>query len=170
MLKWKQLQKKSAHAGAFGVFNTEIQIKYLNSRNKNNANQKSKNEGGGDITDAFKKTIDNYRGLFLSTKKIPTLGEAREKIVLLCRFDYTGNGIYLNNGWEDNKSFCIKLQTESEQKFYIADEYNASGQKKLEAIFNLVKVNAISQMNSVIALYSANSEIVFSGFKLVSPK
>ena len=93
-----------------------------------------KNEGGGDITAAFRGTMKNYSELFLDTKKIPTLQEARGKIVLLCRFHYTDNGIYLNNGWEDNKSFCIKSQTEPVQKFYIADEYNASGQKKLEGV------------------------------------
>jgi hypothetical protein len=39
-----------------------------------------------------------------------------------------------------------------------------------EAVFSLIKVNAISRMNSVIALFSANSEVVFTGFKLVSSK
>ncbi len=48
---------------------------------------------------------------------------------------------------------------------------NESDQDQVyEATFSLIKVNAISQMNSVIALFSANSEIVFTGFKLISPK
>lgn len=45
---------------------------------------------------------------------------------------------------------------------------NTSNNHTYQAIFNLIKVNAIAKLGSVITIFSADSEIVFGGFKKIN--
>ncbi len=71
-----------------------------------------------------------------------------------------------SQGFEDTK-FSQFVKTENQKISTTVEQTldNKSPQTKTyEAQFNMVKVNAISKLNSIIASFSANSEIVFAGF------
>lgn len=99
---------------------------------------------GGDICDAFRTTINNYKKLFLETKIIPTLEESRGKIVLFCRINFPGNGIQLYDGWKDNTQFTISTD---DYTFEIEDHYNTNESEKIDQIQKNID-NAIKDTDS----------------------
>lgn len=86
-------------------------------------------EGNGDLTkfrDVFeRKYFDHpdYRNLWWPGTKFPTLGQARDKIVLFKRFDFDRAGIHLNNGWSDNATF--ERRTYANEPFKVQDRYSS---------------------------------------------
>lgn len=84
----------------------------------------------------FIKYTDTYSGLFRLDTDIPSLQQARGKIVLLRRFgSVQALGIQAYNGWSDNTSFTIQNQKSTLQ---VQDAYQVSS--------NADKWNAINTL------------------------
>ncbi|WP_310603190.1 phosphatidylinositol-specific phospholipase C domain-containing protein [Anaerosporobacter sp.] len=100
-----------------------------------------KNDGDANIAQLFLDHVNDskYKSLFLQTNKVPTLGDARGKIVFFRRFnsgdieDYKEFGINWIVGWKDNTVFDIN--TDQGDKFTVEDCYNESNtNKKLDVV------------------------------------
>ncbi|GAU79653.1 phosphatidylinositol-specific phospholipase C domain-containing protein [Fusibacter sp. 3D3] len=100
----------------------------------------------GEISDAFRMIMEKYTELFLKSKVIPTLDEARGKIVLFSRINYPDNGIQLYNGWEENTQFAISTK---DYTFEIEDHFNINESIK----DNLVQKNIINAAKDMEAAH-----------------
>lgn len=88
----------------------------------------------------FIKYTDTYSGLFRLEADIPSLQQARGKIVLLRRFSSAqALGIQAYNGWSDNTSFTIQNQ---ESTLQVQDAYQVSSNTdKWNAIHTLLNTS-----------------------------
>ncbi|MGJ1388573.1 phosphatidylinositol-specific phospholipase C [Sphingobacterium spiritivorum] len=88
----------------------------------------------------FIKYTDAYSGLFRLEADIPSLQQARGKIVLLRRFSSAqALGIQAYNGWSDNTSFTIQNQ---ESTLQVQDAYQVSSNTyKWNAIHTLLNTS-----------------------------
>lgn len=104
-----------------------------------------KQENSGDIV-LFQKTLQEYIAknpeMWLLTDKIPTLGEARGKVVLFRRYaDKAGlrvqSGIALNwsdQGGEEFQTNYLEKEIRNGVTFYIQDRYNYSVEDKMKGM------------------------------------
>ncbi|MGJ1269768.1 phosphatidylinositol-specific phospholipase C [Sphingobacterium spiritivorum] len=95
----------------------------------------------------FIKYTDTYSGLFSLDADIPSLQQARGKIVLLRRFSSSqALGIQAYNGWSDNTSFTIQNQ---ESILQVQDAYQVSSNTdKWNAIHTLLNTSKNADMAS----------------------
>ncbi|MGJ1446390.1 phosphatidylinositol-specific phospholipase C [Sphingobacterium spiritivorum] len=95
----------------------------------------------------FIKYTDTYSGLFRLDADIPSLQQARGKIVLLRRFSSSqALGIQAYNGWSDNTSFTIQNQ---ESILQVQDAYQVSSNTdKWNAIHTLLNTSKNADMAS----------------------
>lgn len=102
----------------------------------------------------FLKYTQDYAGLFRLGNTIPTLGEARGKIVLLRRFGTTQPiGINAANGWQDDTSFTIN---NPESTLKVQDAYQVGN--------NNTKWNAISGLLNESKNSAANANVLYLNF------
>lgn len=104
-----------------------------------------KQEGSGDIA-LFQKTLQQYIArnseMWLLTDQVPTLGEARGKIVLFRRYvDNAGlntqSGIALNwndQGGSEFQASYMEKGVRAGVTFYIQDRYNYSVKDKMKGM------------------------------------
>lgn len=104
-----------------------------------------KQEGSGDL-ETFQKTLHQYIGenreKWLLSEEVPTLGEARGKIVLLRRYEDaagygTESGIALNwgdQGGEELQTPALAKEDRNGHVFYIQDRYNYTMEHKKTAL------------------------------------
>ena len=96
----------------------------------------------------FLKYSQAYAGLFRLANSLPTLGEARGKIVLLRRFAASqALGINAANGWQDNTSFTI---SNAEATLKVQDAYQVSNNNtKWTAITSLLQERNTTSNNAL---------------------
>lgn len=74
----------------------------------------------GKFTEVLESRIQKNPDLWYTGSDIPTLGEARGKIVLLCRYKNNTLGVNLYNGWANNATFDINVGTST---YHIQDHF-----------------------------------------------
>ena len=74
----------------------------------------------GKFAEVLEKRIKSKEDLWYFGNDIPTLGQVRGKIVLLCRYSNNTIGVNLFNGWLDNATFDISNGTTT---YHIQDHF-----------------------------------------------
>lgn len=127
------------------------------------------------VTTAFAKVMDDKPDLFYTSSHVPTLGEVRGKIVLLCRFRLAGNsasghtwGLDLTE-WDDkikahsdSTTMCLVQDARGFEaagetgdkepyctKVYAQDKYKLTGTDKLSWVDNALKETTGRTRNKV---------------------
>ncbi len=104
-----------------------------------------------DDNDGFAKAVENAiqedAGWWYTKNALPTLGEARGKIILFRRFDGSTLGINCRNGWADNTDFTM----ENGGTIQVQDYYNLESTKNIDTKWKKFTAHA-SKANRTDAL------------------
>ena len=83
---------------------------------------------------AIADAMNEDSGLWYTANRIPTLGEARGKIVLVRRYPHASIGINCSDNWADNAAFTMQNGVSMQ----VQDNYQLSNQSERESKWNKI--------------------------------
>lgn len=116
------------------------------------------------LIDAINSKIDYW----YTENRMPTLGEARGKIVLMSRCNSNGKGISCQNGWSDNTSFTMNNGVSMKIQDYYNVGSSSNIDKKWSDITTLITFAHTSGKGSTFCLNFTSGYTGISGITAVS--